>query len=206
MNKMIWGDIMCGIKNFFKSLWTSFCNIRLIDKCLMLIFIIILAQSVFALLNPADIESDVEHIDIVLRTALASIFGYILSANFNKKASSANIATKQSSPAQIGFSEAETLQPTDTIKMADSQKSNTKNTKTASPKMQYNLSEGNKLQTIVITSICVISLVILMVIRDVETGLEATSSAVSTITQLRDFVSACVGFLIGNPDNRLNSK
>ncbi|WP_227449914.1 hypothetical protein [Clostridioides sp. ES-S-0108-01] len=56
--------------------------------------------------------------------------------------------------------------------------------------------ETSELQIIIDTVICVVALIVLFVVRNFT---NTTSASLGTISQMRDFVSGCVGFLLGCP-------
>ena len=60
---------------------------------------------------------------------------------------------------------------------------------------------SGRLQILIATVIGVFCLVTLILMRDLGGGSDAgwSATAAATITQFRDFVSGCVGFLIGCP-------
>ena len=195
------------------ALRTAVSNIHLVDKSLILFMLILLAQSAYSLFFPGDSSPLVGDIDIIVRTSAAAIFGYFLSSNFvlnnstSVQAQSAaavrSIETADSVPAddaapksQIGFLasssslEAGTAQPTEQISQSESK-------------------PANCLQVTVAAFIGLFCLVILLLVRNVAQwngGLFSNSDSVTaTIAQMRDFVSGCVGFLIGYPSNRSHS-
>ena len=65
-----------------KCLCAAFNRIPLVDKCLLVFFLVLLTQSAYSLFSHNGTGSEIEHIDVIVRTSSAAIFGYILSANF----------------------------------------------------------------------------------------------------------------------------
>lgn len=57
-------------------------QLHLVDRCLLILMAILLAQSTYTLFFPGGEGQLSGSIDIVIRTSAASIFGYFLSANF----------------------------------------------------------------------------------------------------------------------------
>lgn len=57
-------------------------QLHLVDRCLLILMAILLAQSTYTLFFPAGYGQLSGSIDIVIRTSAAAIFGYFLSANF----------------------------------------------------------------------------------------------------------------------------
>ena len=65
-----------------KCLCAALNRIPLVDKCLLVFFLVLLTQSAYSLFSHNGTGSEIEHIDVIVRTSSAAIFGYILSANF----------------------------------------------------------------------------------------------------------------------------
>lgn len=168
----------------------------------MLILILQSAYNIF-LDEPAYQEANT--IDVIVRTSQAAIFGYFLSANFahrNNKKSNRNIKiksinnkninlnnNKKSAENSIGFT-TETDNGND-FKLGNIDMENEEET-TTDP-------DCSKHQVIIVTLICVACLIILLTFRDF---CEVTPRAASKVSQLRDFVSAGVGFLVSCGKNK----
>ena len=69
-------------------------RIPLVDKCLLVFFLALLTQSAYSLFSHNGTGSEIEHIDVIVRTSSAAIFGYILSANFILQAEGKSRQTK----------------------------------------------------------------------------------------------------------------
>ena len=121
--------------------------------------------------------------DVIVLYSAASIFGYLLSANFilNPEGS----GQKDSSNSTISSQSIET--DTD---------DNTPNTGSDEPDPVGT----ERIQIIVAATIGLFCLITLIVLRNTwEYSHGRVIGATATIAQLRDFVSGCVGFLIGCP-------
>ena len=181
----------------------TLCRIHPVDKSLLLFMLILLLQSAVNLFLPASDSSITGDIDIVVRTSAAAIFGYFLSANFIGHDEASGQATQSaqahilkagngpvqdSAPrAQIGFSAAETA--------PDS----------AAPPVQMPQQSIRCLQVRASTFIGLFCLIALLILRNLtQLGIvsPASDSVTGTIVQFRDFISGCVGFLIGCPTNQ----
>lgn len=181
----------------------TLCRIHPVDKSLLLFMLILLLQSAVNLFLPASDSSITGDIDIVVRTSAAAIFGYFLSANFIGHDEASGQATQSaqahilkagngpvqdSAPrAQIGFSTAETA--------PDS----------AAPPVQMPQQSIRCLQVRAATFIGLFCLIALLILRNLtQLGIvsPASDSVTGTIVQFRDFISGCVGFLIGCPTNQ----
>lgn len=171
--------------NIFKSL-------RIVDISLLIFLFILLCQSAYSIM----FHKDSNPFDVIVRTTSASIFGYFLSTRFSENIEtndvSKNILQKidksDTSTIQnkIGFSE-------DNTELISGQVQNFSN----------NPKDSNSLQIIIVSFIGLFSLILLIILRNIDPwnngSLPLTDSALSTVSQLRDFISSCIGFLIGYP-------
>lgn len=173
-------------------------RIHLVDKCLLVILALLMTQSALNLFLHEQMSAETNGIDVVVRTSSASIFGYLVSINFNQhRKRSANKTTQSSAPtkisggvggvptAQIGFQAqgggeggpAVPRPPTlaeEDIKAAERR--------------------SDRAQILVVASVGIISLVILLIFRNF---IDPVAANAGSVTQFRDFVSGSVGFLIG---------
>lgn len=198
--------------SLISRIFSSFNKIHLVDKCLITLMLVLMTQSAYVLLSNGG-NSDTAHpIDIIIRTAAASIFGYLLSANFaqrNSKPTPYSTATKpppeltikhsnktDTSQNRIGFALSENDSPKKAqqlIKEPDMPKEESRNVISG-------------LQIITAASIALFCLLSLILIRDLAvSGNVANPSATAVASQFRDFISGCVGFLIGCPTTRSNN-
>lgn len=189
----------CGLRDLLA-------RIHPVDKGLLVFMLVLLIQSAYSIFCPAGAGQAAEDIDIIVRTSAAAIFGYFLSANFIRHAAGQTPAalpphkleTGEGSPAdpaapvgRIGFSDSAGTSAPDAGGAAGS-------APTGSPAGDE---AANCLQVTVATCIGLFCLVTLLVLRNLsQWGLAADSDSVAaTVVQFRDFVSGCVGFLIGCP-------
>lgn len=172
-------------------------GLRVGDWWLLALFSVLIIQSVYGLFCPLPAQNTVESIDIVFRTSEAAIFGYIISANFGRRAVKSKTITEQS-PASIGFEAPTDAQPTATVlgKRTVTPEATALPVKT---KKQWH-KPSNTQQLTLVGIIGLVSLLVLIAWRNFYgyTG-TATSSMTAVVTQYRDMVSGCVGFLIGQP-------
>ena len=201
--------------NTFKQKFLTFWNtVHLIDKILLILMLLLLLQSTSTLFSTKQVGNEVNAIDIVIRTSAAAIFGYFLSANFTAYNTQQSSYAKSSTSA-VSDIKTENNNNTDintALKNEIGFQANAENqyNQTAitndSIKQNFSLEDNNttvgcnKIQVITVSVIGIFSLLLLIFIRNF-TDLEAQATA--TISQLRDFISACVGFLIacGKKDN-----
>lgn len=175
-------------------------SIHLIDKCLIVIMVILLMQSGGSLLINMPESESASQIDAVLRTSAAAIFGYFISANFctsgkqksvravggTQKAASDTSASDTSAPAmrgQIGFGTPPSEVSNGIAATDDGE---------ATPSRIAPC----RAQILVVAGIGVVSLLILIAARDIAASHPGVPALLS---QLRDFVSGSVGFLVGTP-------
>ena len=184
---IIQGEIMrYKPSNILKSL-------RIVDISLLIFLFILIGQSAYSIM----FHRDSNPFDVIIRTTAASIFGYFLSTRFSENVETNTISenilqriekTDNSSQIQnkIGFSESKTELISGQIK-------------DSSPKQMNN----NSLQIIIVSFIGLFSLIILIILRNIDPwnngSMPLTDSALSTVSQLRDFISSSIGFLIGYP-------
>lgn len=181
----------------------TLCRIHPVDKSLLIFMLILLVQSAVNLFLPASASAVTGDIDIVVRTSAAAIFGYFLSANFighdeesgqATQAAQTHILKPGADPvqdsmprAQIGFSAGEAAsEPT-------------------APQVRAPQQPIRCLQVRAATFIGLFCLLALLILRNLtQLGIvsPASDSVTSTIVQFRDFISGCVGFLIGCPTHQ----
>lgn len=174
---------------FFSCTGRELLRIHLVDKCLILFMLVLLAQSAFTLFFQGSTAEGTEHIDVIIRTSSAAIFGYFLSGNFIRRSSEAPPNPTDKQPDQ--------MQAMGTDGSPDFSAHNI-----SKPRAEYS---ADHLQLIIATAIGLFCLIVLIIQRDLAGSGDiflksATNSA--TIAQFRDFISGCVGFLIGTPTER----
>lgn len=167
---------------------------------------VLLFQSTYSLFFQAGSGEGASSIDIIIRTASAAIFGYFLSTNFGRSSQSAtsqesigtattelsDVSSGTETRGQIGFVTDSTDSPTETGQAFSS-------TSTTVPSMP-----SGRLQIItasVVGLFCLISLIIFRNFPQWVPGFPEEPAVSATVAQFRDFVSGCVGFLIGCPAN-----
>ena len=168
-------------------------NLRIVDISLLIFLFILLCQSAYSII----FHNDSNPFDVIVRTTAASIFGYFLSTRFSENVETNNVSenimqrietsddtTKIQN--KIGFSESKTELISGQIK-------------DLSPKQ----TNDNSLQIIIVSFIGLFSLILLIILRNLDPwsngSMPLTDSALSTVSQLRDFISSSIGFLIGYP-------
>lgn len=190
-------------------------KIHLVDKFLIVFMIILLLQSSYTLFIFEPTTAEINSIDTIIRTSIAAIFGYFLSTNFIRHASTKTdkpISVKgkeiisENSPRgiknQIGFAIPESEEADDLLvgstDILDLPEEDTP---------EYTI--ASRLQVIVAAGIGLFCLLVLIIIRNLigaGASIAPSSSSAFTVAQFRDIVSGCIGFLIGCPTSLPPSK
>lgn len=164
---------------------------------LIVIMAVLLIQSAISLFAEPAVNTEIEQLDIIFRTALSSIFGYIMSMAVNDKVNGATTETITSTATRsIGFT------ATDDIgaRYADELQVSENEIELGEASVKT-VNEGDKVSKnthiFIITAICVFCLVMTILARNFSTSLAASSSTSSTLAQYRDFISGSIGALIG---------
>ena len=163
-------------------------RIHFVDKCLLFFLGVLLAQTAYTIFFGSASGKEADTIDIMVRTSSAAIFGYFVSANFDRSAKAGN--SDYSS----------TLSPT-SVKANPSEGPKGKIGFTAVPSslevlQTSTVKEDRRCypkQEIIVAAIGVTALIILLLFRNFRPNSPSASGAVS---QMRDFVSGCIGFLV----------
>lgn len=179
---------ICAWWNGVRRGWHS---VHLVDRSLIVFMVLLLGQSALGLFFPWGGNETASNIDIVIRTSSAAIFGYFLSGNFTRRQETAWSGTHGDQAYKIRES-------------GEGQ---------AKSRIGFTADDGALLpggaatgpatcpaaclQVTAASYIGIFCLVTLMVLRNTGWGEAASSDAV--VIQFRDFVSGCVGFLIGSP-------
>lgn len=185
------------MKNIGIKLSKAFKRISLVDRFLMLIMIILFIQSAYALFAHEAVSQDASTIDTIIRTSAAAIFGYFLSSNFMKLHASPAPQNTQNEAMQVSASAAEAAAEGEVkcqIGFTAGSASNIEVGKAAIDEPPADASvHCDKIQVIVISVIGIFSLILLLILRNFA---QITPQSAATVSQLRDFISSCVGFLV----------
>lgn len=179
-------------------------RIHPVNKSLLFLMLVLLIQSTVSLFLPGDASQITRDIDVIVRTSAAAIFGYFLSASFLRNAAVSGQATSSQAPhiletgaelsgestgakARIGFT---------------SEEPGLESGGTEDQNSSASSSAASCLQITIAAAIGLFCLITLLVLRNsAQLGLLSTdsSSVAAAVTQFRDFISGCIGFLIGSP-------
>lgn len=171
---------MRELRNILISLNKGLKKIKLIDRCLIIFMIILMSESIYNLFSNRVSPINSNDIDIIIRTTSAAIFGYFLSGNFIKKPRSKDDNCSK----QNEILDKKTILPYEEIDTIEEYDKNIKE-----------LNASNQ-QIIIATIIGITALVVLIIARNY---IELNDKSIAVISQMRDFVSGCVGFLLGCP-------
>lgn len=187
---------------------TALGKIHLVDKCLIVFMVVLLVQSAINLFTGHTESADVNNIDVIVRTSTAAIFGYFLSANFIRHASSGSKKGSVQAPPVLtepGKSSGMENRIGFTASSESATEGLAKGFTGSMDESGQEVSTANRLQIFAAAGIGLFCLIILVLLRNISglgDGVTATPSSAATVAQFRDFVSGCVGFLIGCPTSK----
>ena len=187
-----------------KSIMGRLC---LVDKLLMLFMLVLFSYTVFNILASPDGSNAV---DIIVRTSAAGIFGYFMSGNFltgtTDTPGTPNDAEQSTTDtnAKAYLTTSDPLSGNSAInQIGFTASKNTSDAKSGDASFWADMSEPEKksgrTQIITVSVIGLFSLVILIVARHYP---DPSSELTAIMSQLRDFVSASIGFLISSGKNK----
>ena len=156
------------MKRIFENIKQSLDAISLIDKILMAYMGILLVYIAIHLIWGATMQESTS-VDTIIRTSASAIFGYFISNNFIRSNSDTESKSKMNIQAQSDLIQQE--------------KNTAVNTSVCC----------SRLQIIVVSAIGFIALVLLLISRNYT---QTTPEFSATVSQLRDFLSASIGFLV----------
>lgn len=188
------------------SMRVTLAKIHLADKFLIFFIVILMVQSAFSVFAHQTVTGAVNSIDIIFRTAIAGIFGYFLSNNFIRRAFSATTQTRRRTRSTHGLPEHRSV-PHDRAEpepSGDGKAAHPPETyeQGGEENRQMDVTSASRIQIITASSLGLFCLLVLILLRNVgalRADMTASASAAATVTQFRDMVSGCIGFLIGSP-------
>lgn len=191
-------SLRCGWRRAFEQ-------IHPVDRSVILFLFVLLLQSAYTMFLGQPASQAAEEIDVIVRTSAAAIFGYVLSANFishetNTEQSPSPLETHRVTMADDSVPQQETV-----VQVQTNSESLDGGSKEP---ILTNQAQSSCIQVMVATGIGLFCLVTLLVLRNtgcLDRGIADSSSSTATVVQFRDFVSGCVGFLIGHPTHPSNS-
>lgn len=179
----------------WKKMIRLFSGVGIVDRFL-LVFMLVLFGCMVTYLFTSHSEGN-QTVNTLVKTSAASVFGYFISANFLKTkesqmAEEPEARSVDETPAQAAKTLSdEAVKLTETKTLPEQQLPGTIQTTVPT---EYR----NKMQILIVSLIGLLSLVALLVSYSLK---NESSGFVSTVSQLRDFVSTCIGFLISYRKN-----
>lgn len=173
-------------------------NICFVDCFLIIFMLVLFSYMVVHLCIGMDSGQDTSTVNVIVRTSIASIFGYFISSNFSRADLSANPQNTDNHsinlPAKSVIESPESRVQNQIGFQASAKPSNEEvGNISFSENSSVPIRMCSKTQIIVVSTIGLISLVILFITSRFQ---NVTPELTATISQLRDFVSACIGFLV----------
>ena len=161
----------------------------------MLLMAVLLGQSAYSLFAPGSSTPLTDEIDIIVRTSAAAIFGYFLSASFASCAAQNSAAP--SAPALHTLKSTDSGGVSGRIGFASDTPEPSAGGTDINPR---SAPIPGCIQPIVAAALGLFCLATLVVLRNtMGDGRVLSDSVTATVVQFRDFVSGCVGYLIGRP-------
>lgn len=185
---------MKKLKQILRTISDRVCTV---DKFLILFMLILFVYMVVNLPFGTDSSSDNSKIDVIIRTSMAAIFGYFMSGNFMKNRSEPPDSRIETRNIEIYGDAVETGQGRIKNLIGFQAAGNEASVeKGGTPEIEEEIQRAgrcNKMQVTVVSIIGILSLAVLFIARHFQ---NVTPELTATVSQLRDFVSACIGFLI----------
>lgn len=172
------------MKNFLDKLINSIKLLSISDKSLIIISFILLTQCIVSLFTKNAPTKQSGNIDVVLRSSIASIFGYFISGNFINNNNSTLNNTSEKNTLNENFT--------------NNKNNPTLNNTNAQNTLNENPIIPRSVQITLVSTFGVASLIVLMLARNF---VPMWDSDLQTIDLLKDMISGCIGFLIGQPYN-----
>lgn len=160
-------------------------RVPLKDKFLLIFMVLLLAQSALNLFVKDLAISETSPLDIVIRTTSATIFGYFIGIGFLRETSFhtpkavEDFEAENPPQSSIPIPVQHALLPEETVP-------------------PHGVEKRFRQQIIIVASIGIVSLSMLLLASNL--GRTQTMESTATLSQLRDFVSGSVGFLVGHSD------
>lgn len=168
-------------------------RLHLVDRLLLIFMIILLAQSARSLFFYECASQNSGAMDTAIRTTAASIFGYFISAGF-RGAKQEGASTQAGSNLAAGQNRTANLNTQTGLSENEGMDSEARS-KTTADQSGESTDQRLRQQMLIVGMIGISSLLILVIACD---STQDTTSAAAALSQLRDFVSGSVGFLIGH--------
>ena len=177
------------MKQLFRRIRNGIRRVSLVDWFLLAFMAALFSYTLHSLfLSPP--EQEIGSVDVIVRTSSAAIFGYFLSRNSLQTSPS---APENTAVPPVLFPENGPT-PTARAQIGFSLSSSTENPVPGGASSSESQKDGcANFQIIVVSCIGLFSLILLFLIHE---GIAGSQSVTAAASQLRDFVSASVGFLV----------
>lgn len=185
-----------------KSLWKKagayFGRMSLVDGVLLIFLLLLFAYMAVQLLMGRFASEDVHSVDIIVRTSAAAIVGYFISSNFAGSQSAGGDTADARASAALPAPAASADAPRSRIGFQAEPETETR---TVPERGGVILSSGTpaggdtrlRRQILVVSVVGFFALAVLLVARNLP---GSSPGLTATVSQLRDFLSACIGFLV----------
>lgn len=181
------------MKQLFRRIRNGIRRVSLVDWFLLAFMAALLSYTLCSLfLSPPNQETG--SVDVIVRTSSAAIFGYFLSRNSLQTSPS---APENTAAPPVLFPENGPT-PTARAQIGFSLSSSTENPVPGGASSESPRDSRANFQITVVSCIGLFSLVLLFLIHE---GIAGSTSVTAAASQLRDFVSASVGFLVSHGKN-----
>lgn len=168
---------------------------RIGGSFLILFMLILMLYTAIGLFIGMTDSQNSNMVDIIIRTSSAFIFGYFISSNFVKLSKPDSTTVSYNNNLNIMAQENDlNTQLKNQIRFVmpgDVEKA--ESGKTSVTGYSLDIVQSGKLQMCIVSSIGICSLILLFITKFLA---QTISEASAVISQLRDFVSSCMGFLI----------
>lgn len=184
--------------NFLNGLIHCWKEISISDKALIIIMIFLLLQSIHNLFTPESTNPNSLSINLIVRTSIASIFGYFLSENFLKnkvvKSEDSDIIVPVNKSDIVSNKNSNVTSTNDCITSNSTLKDSNNNIK------DYICNKT--VQILIALIVCIIALFSLIIGSNLNL---ISSNTNPTVIHLRDLICNCIGFLLGHSNNSIKN-
>ena len=187
------------MKTWWKKVTAAVRSVSIVDRFLILFMVILFFYTTIHPFLWVDPPGATNTIDVIVRTSMASIFGYFLSSPFIQMRGS----TRTSAPTPPAVSIQQEQDPSPQAQGAARGAIGFRGPVSSGEEVAGGsalgemetppTASGGRLQVAVVGMVGLVSLVVLLVIRQFQ---DATPELSAIVSQLRDFVSASIGFLV----------
>ena len=184
------------MKKLWRKLKKRITKIGLVDRFLILFMFILLLYTAISLFTGITDSPNGDMVDTIIRTSAASIFGYFISSNFVKINTTNSVADSDSqdlNSSTQAYEENLEVQPNNQNEFLTSAEGIEEQAASPVPEISPNPIPCNKLQVAIVSTIGGCALILLFITKFL---IPKAADVSATISQLRDFVSACIGFLV----------